>query len=241
MNVIYNPKGRAGEYSKWALNVYNGCTNGCVYCYVPDIQNKSYTQFKMTGIPRKYLLNNLELDLKNHGSKIDSPVLLCFTCDAYQAIEETELLTRKCLEKFIEYKVPVQILTKGTHLAVRDFDLLSQDERNKFATTLTHTDNTVLERVEPGASTYESRVAALTKAKEMGIFTWVSLEPVIAAEETLKIIELTHSVVDHFKVGKLNHDPYANQIDWASFKARAVELLKKHEKDYYIKKDLDVF
>ena len=31
--LIYQPKGPAGEYAKWAINLYNGCSNGCEYCY----------------------------------------------------------------------------------------------------------------------------------------------------------------------------------------------------------------
>lgn len=31
--LIYQPKGPAGEYAKWAINLYNGCSNGCTYCY----------------------------------------------------------------------------------------------------------------------------------------------------------------------------------------------------------------
>ena len=32
--AIYNPKGKAAEYSKWACNFYTGCSNGCTYCYL---------------------------------------------------------------------------------------------------------------------------------------------------------------------------------------------------------------
>lgn len=31
--TIYQPNGAAAEYSKWACNLYNGCTNRCEYCY----------------------------------------------------------------------------------------------------------------------------------------------------------------------------------------------------------------
>lgn len=31
--LIYQPRGAAGEYAKWAVNLYNGCSNGCTYCY----------------------------------------------------------------------------------------------------------------------------------------------------------------------------------------------------------------
>lgn len=31
--LIYQPQGAAGEYAKWAINFYHGCSNGCTYCY----------------------------------------------------------------------------------------------------------------------------------------------------------------------------------------------------------------
>lgn len=31
--MIYQPQGAAGEYAKWAINLYHGCSNGCTYCY----------------------------------------------------------------------------------------------------------------------------------------------------------------------------------------------------------------
>ena len=31
--LIYQPQGPAGEYAKWAINLFNGCSNGCTYCY----------------------------------------------------------------------------------------------------------------------------------------------------------------------------------------------------------------
>lgn len=36
LKVIYNPKGRAREYSEYALNIYNGCDFGCKYCLDKD-------------------------------------------------------------------------------------------------------------------------------------------------------------------------------------------------------------
>jgi DNA repair photolyase len=32
--AIYNPSGKAGEYSYWACNFFKGCSNGCEYCYL---------------------------------------------------------------------------------------------------------------------------------------------------------------------------------------------------------------
>jgi hypothetical protein len=81
-------------------------------------------------------------------------------------------------------------------------------------------------------------MAALAAAYACGIPTWVSLEPVIDPEQSLHLIELTHTYVDVYKVGKWNHDPRAAAIDWTAFVTRSVALLKSLGKKYYIKKDL---
>ncbi len=31
--AIYKPNGKAGEFSAWAANFYNGCGHACSYCY----------------------------------------------------------------------------------------------------------------------------------------------------------------------------------------------------------------
>lgn len=33
MKLIYKPKGRALEFAPYALNIFNGCSGRCEYCY----------------------------------------------------------------------------------------------------------------------------------------------------------------------------------------------------------------
>jgi len=33
MKAIYKPKGKAGEYAKYAVNFYTDCSNDCEYCF----------------------------------------------------------------------------------------------------------------------------------------------------------------------------------------------------------------
>ena len=53
--VIYNPSGRAGEYSYWAANFYVGCSNGCTYCYLKKGRGK-----KVLGGDTAELKKNVE-------------------------------------------------------------------------------------------------------------------------------------------------------------------------------------
>lgn len=237
MKVIYQPKGKAGEYSEYALNLYSGCVHGCKYCYVPNMLFKG-KEFYESSKPREGMLSLIEKDcLQNSlsgGEKI-SNVLMCFTSDPYQPIEGS--ITREALELLNKYKVPFTILTKGGMRASADFDLYGKQDC--FASTLTFVDDTASIEHEPKAALFLDRVAAIKKAKEMGIRTWVSLEPVINPEETYKIINLTHEYVDLFKVGKLNYRKA--DVNWKDFGRRVIDLLESLSKDYYIKRDLQKY
>ena len=91
----------------------------------------------------------------------------------------------------------------------------------------------------PMASTVLSRLNILRKAHEMGIYTWVSMEPVIIPDEALEVIRQAHDYVDFWKVGKLNHNKEVERsIDWPQFRDDTTALLDSFGSKYYIKEDL---
>ena len=95
---------------------------------------------------------------------------------------------------------------------------------------------------EPNASSVNDRLAILKSAHKAGIFTWVSLEPVIDPVEALAVIRKAHNYVRFWKVGKLNHmKEYEQTVNWRKFLYDAETLLKKYGANYYIKNDLRVF
>ena len=47
MSIIYQPKGKAREYSPLAANLYLGCNHGCKYCYAPSIRFQTRQDFKI--------------------------------------------------------------------------------------------------------------------------------------------------------------------------------------------------
>ena len=197
-SVIYEPKGKAGEYSKLAVNVYNGCGHRCEYCFAPAFMRTARETFNQPT-PRKDILQkikqNATLLQKEHENR---PVLLCFTCDPYQPVDEQFQLSRQS----------IQIL-HSCHLNVM---------------ILTNLDNKLSLQWEPGAAMPEERINSLRRAHEKGIKTWVSLEPVLYPEITLKIIRRTYGFVDEFKVGTLNYHPHAENVDRHRFAVDVKQL-----------------
>ena len=138
-SVIYEPKGKAGEYSKLAVNFYSGCGHRCEYCYAPSFMRTPRETFNQPT-PRKDILQKIKQDAtllqKEHESR---PVLLSFTCDPYQPVDEYHQLTRQTIQILHHHNLNVTILTKGGKRAERDFDLLTHDD--SFEVTLTNFDN----------------------------------------------------------------------------------------------------
>lgn len=235
-STIYEPRGKALEYSQLAANLYTGCGHHCEYCYAPACVRTTRDEFGKPK-PRKDIIQKIAHDA--HRLQLEHEtrsVLLCFTCDPYQEIEMQYELSRKAIQVLHSYNLDVMILTKGGQRAERDFDLLTH--RDWFGVTLTNLGSALSLKWEPGAALPDARISSLHRAHEKGIKTWVSLEPVLYPEVTLEIIRQTHDFVDVFKVGTLNYHPHRKSIDWRAFAIDVKNLLTELRCEYYLKEDL---
>jgi len=236
--VIYEPKGRALEYSPLALNLYTGCVHHCNYCFSPGIMRKKWNSFFNKVEPKKDILERLEKDCKKmEGDTRD--ILLCFMCDPYQPIEIEKGLTREALLILERYNMRVQVLTKGGERAERDFDILKRNGW-KFGSTITHYHKQQNGLLEQNAPNIESRIHAIKKARSMGIYTWVSIEPVMDPAEAILVVKHLQGVVNFWKIGKINYHKYIEEkVDWGKFLVDIEEVLEGEK--YYIKKDLEKY
>jgi DNA repair photolyase len=246
MSILYIPQGRALEYAVLAAAPFRGCPYRCRYCFNPNALHQTPEEFAKAK-PRYEVLKLQEKELQQCTDPAykNERVLLSFTCDPYPPFDAKPALTRSVIELLHRYDHPVCILTKGGFLSRRDLDLLGPGDQ--YATSLVFKDEFLRQKYEPGAAPTADRIAVLQEAHDMGIFTWVSCEPVIMPRQTLQLIRDTHTFVDHYKVGKLNHNsldnpeqyiPEAEGINWAMFGSEAMDLLQQLKVRYYIKTDL---
>jgi len=234
MQTIYEPKGKAREYAELALNLYRGCDHGCLYCYAPQILKMDRAEYH-NPIERRDVLQGIRNVAERFSGK---DVFLCFTTDPYQHFDVEQQITRETIKILHSADISVRILTKGGRRSERDFDLLGGNDA--YGATLTFLNPMVcsLHGWEPNAAFPQERIDALRKAYNLGIHTWLSLEPVINPSETLEIIRHTHEFVNEYKVGRWNYDTRANKIDWVKFYRDVTDLLKSTGRKYYIKEDL---
>lgn len=238
MKIIYEPSGRAREYSALACNLYMGCSHWCRYCFAPAAARKSPEEWHSNVPLRANALENLEADAKALSGD-SRPIFFSFLSDPYQPLERECGLTRQALEIIQRHGLKSQILTKGAaSLISRDLELM-REIKTQFGVTVCFVDDEKRAKWEPHASPVSDRFEILEKAHRAGVSTWVSLEPVIDPEQALAVIEKAAPFVDYWKVGKLNHMKAVEKtVNWRKFGIDAESLLKKLGAHYYIKQDL---
>ena len=231
MKPIYIPKGRAGEYGDYAINIYTGCPHRCYYCFAPSVLHRDRETFHNVVEPRKGIVEAVkrQLDTEKITGKL---IHLCFTCDPYPRLYDS-LPTRDIIKLIKESGNHVQILTKNAETARRDFDLFDKDDWFGVSVSCQNVNSS---KYEPNASRSTDRVFLLADVKGCcGCNTWVSFEPVIDTTIVYWFIKY-NEYIDKFKVGKLNYHP--SDINWYDFGHEVERLCKEYGRDYYIKDDL---
>lgn len=164
-----------------------GCVHGCLYCYNYLFHWRRFGWRYRDWIrarPRCRTQSEV-VKLVRRGFENFSPeeryrlyVSLCF--DPYQPLEERYRYTRVVLETVLrETRWTIVLLTKAPRRALElDQDLYTRyRDRIWFGITLTHYRDDLCREVEPSAEPPTVRVEALKRAKELGLRTWVIVEP----------------------------------------------------------------
>jgi DNA repair photolyase len=239
MPIIYEPTGKAREYSPLAANFYDGCDHGCAYCYAPGIRRRTRENYTEVVTPRKDIIRLLEIDAKKiQYSK--KQVLFNFMGDPYCKENDSHKITWSALEIMLENHVPVAILTKGGNRSLQDQGIIKRfGEHIKIGATLTFFDPVKSNEWEPGAASPQERLDMLRYYHSIGVKTWASFEPVIDPKESIKLIKASIDFVDEYKIGKINNFGGIDKtIDWTAFLREVVSIIRSAGKKLYIKIDL---
>lgn len=160
------------------MNIYRGCTHGCIYC---DSRSKCYGfthEFEDVEV-KMNAPELLERALKSKRKKcmIGTGAM----CDPYLHAEEELRLTRRCLELISQYEYGIAIQTKSTRI-LRDLDLLREINGKAKAVvqmTMTTYNEELCKIIEPDVSTTRERFDALLQFKKAGLPTIVWLTPIL--------------------------------------------------------------
>ena len=165
--------------TKWnAINIYRGCTHGCIYC---DSRSACYHfdhAFEDVEVKQNAPVL-LEQILKTKRKKI--MISTGSMSDPYQPIEKKWQLTRTCLQLIDRYGFGATLITKSD-LVLRDLDLLAHiHQRSKAVVqmSLTCASDTMSHILEPHVCTSRRRYEVLKACQARGIPTIVWLTPVL--------------------------------------------------------------
>ncbi len=164
--------------SKNGMNLFRGCTHGCIYC---DSRSKCYqmnhrfedVEIKENGI------KILEESLKRKRKKC--MIGLGSMTDPYIHEELKLNYTRKALELINRYGFGTTLITKSDNL-LRDLEIFKDiNSKTKciIQMTLTTYDEKLCKIIEPNVSTTRDRFEALKVLRDAGIPTVVWLIPIL--------------------------------------------------------------
>ena len=167
-----------GSGGSCGINVYRGCSHGCIYC---DSRSKCYRfTHPFEDIEVKQNAPEL-LDAALRSKRKKCMIGTGSMSDPYMHCEETLGLTRRCLEVILKNGFGAAIQTKSDRI-LRDIDLLSEINHTAkcvVQVTLTTYDDDLCRILEPNVCNTKRRIEVLEEMQKRGIPTVVWLTPIL--------------------------------------------------------------
>ncbi len=161
----------------YMMNLYRGCCHGCIYCdsrsdcYGIDDFERVRAKENALAILRDELRRKVRTGVVGTGAM----------SDPYNPFEKTEQLTRHALELINAYGFGAVVLSKSA-LIVRDTDILLEIAEHSPAMakmTVTTCDDELCRLIEPNVSLSSERFSAIAEMSDKGLFTGITLMPVL--------------------------------------------------------------
>ncbi len=159
------------------MNIYKGCSHGCIYC---DSRSGCYGIEEFDKVrAKKDALQIIRNELKG---KVKTGVIGTGSMsDPYNPYEKEYGLTRGGLELIARYGFGVAIATKSP-LVTRDIDILKEIQKNRpvlIKMTVTTCDDALCKIIEPNVAPTSERFKAIKELSEAGIVCGLLLMPVL--------------------------------------------------------------
>ena len=160
------------------MNLYRGCTHGCIYC---DSRSNCYQmnhEFEDIGV-KENAIELLENTLRRKRKRC--MIGTGSMSDPYMPLEAQLEYTRKALLLIEKYGFGATLITKSDRV-LRDLDILKRINQKTKAVvqmTLTTADEALCKLIEPNVSTTKQRFEALKILRDNNIPTVVWLCPVL--------------------------------------------------------------
>ncbi|MFP9100286.1 PA0069 family radical SAM protein [Flavobacterium sp. RHBU_24] len=223
--TIVNPVKSPDLSMAYSMNPYQGCEHGCAYCFArPTHEYWGYSagvDFERKIMVKKNAPELLEQFFKKRGYKPES-ILMSGNTDCYQPIERKLQITRKLLQVFLDYRHPVDILTKNA-LVTRDIDILKQLAGKNLVTvslSIPTVNEELRRKLEPRTSSVNTKLAAIEMLTQNGIPVHVMVAPIIPGLNSMEILNTLKVIAEKgaksfgYTLVRLNDTVEPIFIDW---------------------------
>ena len=163
---------------KNGMNLYRGCSHGCIYCDSRSLCYHMDHDFEDIEV-KENAMELLEYALSHKRKKC--MIGTGSMTDPYIPLEMELGNVRKALELICRYDFGIAIQTKSAGI-LRDLDILERiNNKTKCVVqmTLTTYDEALCKKLEPNVSTTKERFEVLRKMRAAGIPTVVWLSPIL--------------------------------------------------------------
>jgi DNA repair photolyase len=173
------------------INPYNGCSNGCLYCYArsyagyfKDFREKG-TVTVFDGFDRVVASQLDSIDVASCGYL--SPVT-----DPFQELDEAYELSIRIVEEFVKRNIPIEFITKSL-VPDRVLDTMLEQEHSFGQVSITTGDERKRQMLMEGGAATGELLRQVRSIRDKGIHVVVRIDPIIPFVTDLK--EEIHDLV----------------------------------------------
>jgi DNA repair photolyase len=195
------------EWSVESVNILLGCAHKCRYCYARAnaLRRRQIPNLQVWG---ESYLTLREKEVQKRRKNVGGTVMFPSTHDILpQFLKPSLTVIGKILEAGNRLLIVSKPHLECIQAICREFAGYRDEVLFRF--TIGAMDNTILEYWEPGAPSFQQRLASLKYAYQDGFATSVSCEPMLDSQQVAELFHtLAPYVTDSIWIGKLNGIDY---------------------------------
>ena len=182
-------------------------------------------------------LEVIDSDLQRLKGKVKIVYLSMGTDPFPYGYPEVEAMTKCIIQKLNDQGIKVIVLSKG----ILPIELADMSPENMYGISLVSMKESFREKMEPGASPFKDRLAALLALKKRGARCWISMEPFPVDVSDEELYELLNEIkwVDRLVFGRWNKNKNFNRSKYREYYAekalKVIEFCKEHNIECHIK------
>jgi len=196
-SIVYKNQSPSAWFGlDYNMNIYRGCSHGCIYC---DSRSTCFQNPEFNTVKVKE--NALQIVRDDLRRKVKTGVVgTGAMSDPYNPFEEHLKLTRNSLELLNAFGFGASLTTKSA-LIIRDIDILKDIQVHSpviVMISITTADDELSKQLEPSVSATSERFNALRLLADSGIYCGVFIIPMLPfiTDSTENLTKLTHMAKD---------------------------------------------